>query len=492
MHEILSRLRGLLLTIVLISTLILSFAKGDPGGLLHLASGGSEFSSVYLFLFFIISGAVAGRFVARKLKQPEVLGELLFGVIIGAVLFQLNFPEMILLRHQQETQEATKMMVKEGISLKEALESISTIDEREKETLIGIAGDERFSQYDLTIKSILLFSNLGVLILLFLVGLESSIEEMMRVGGPSMSTAVTGVVVPSLLGTGISYLLLPEKGMSLHLFIGAALSATSIGITARVFRDLNKVHLPESKIVLGAAVIDDVLGLILLAVVTGIVKQGSIDALSVAVIFGKSVLFLGITLYVGSKFLRQQVKVAAIIDNRNLRLLFPFALLILLAWISEAVGLSGIVGAFAAGLIVKEEYFNEALKDKERSVKQVIEPVESIFAPVFFVLMGIQVDISAFANTTVLGLALLLTIAAIFGKLVSGVFTKGLDRKVIGIGMIPRGEVGLIFAGIGKSIGVLDGNMFSTVVIIVILTTLITPPALKWAFDGYDSRNNSK
>ncbi len=452
-------------------------------------AGGSDFSSIYLILFFIIAGAVTGRYLARKLKQPEVLGELIIGVIIGAFLYQINLPEMVLLRHQGDVKNIETGVFEKGETWNSSIEKNLADDPALKERLTGILSDPSFIVYDFTVKSILLFSNLGVLVLLFLVGLESSIEEMLKVGGPSMSTAVIGVVVPSVLGFAVSYLLMPERDMTLHLFMGAALSATSIGITARVFKDMNKLQIPEAKIVLGAAVIDDVLGLILLAVVTGIVIMGVIEPSAALLIILKAVLFLGVTLYIGSRFLRQQIKLIAILDNRNLRLLFPFALLILLAWLSEAIGLSGIVGAFAAGLIIKEEYFNEALKDSERSVKQVIEPVEAIFAPVFFVLMGIQVDVTAFLNPEVLWLALLLTVVAIGGKLISGIFAEGMDKKIIGIGMIPRGEVGLIFAGIGKSIGILDSSLFSSVIILVILTTLITPPALKWAFENYENKS---
>lgn len=488
MNLVNDRLKGVLLTLSLAAAVISLVAERSNGVLTH-ASGGSEFSSVYFFLFFIISGAVAGRYVARKLNQPEVLGELIIGVVIGAVLYHIELPEMMLLRHNGDISSAESGLFSGDETWKATLEKNLSLDAELKSKLTGILTSESYPEYDFTVKSILLFSNFGVLILLFLVGLESSIEEMIRVGGPSMTTAIIGVAVPSVLGFGMSYLMLPGHAMSLHLFIGATLSATSIGITARVFKDLNKLHIPESKIVLGAAVIDDVLGLILLAVVTGIVSQGTLNAESVLAIVLKSVFFLGATLYVGSRLLRQQIKFAAIVDNKNLRLLFPFALLILLAWLSERIGLSGIVGAFAAGLIIKEEYFNEALKDKERSVKQVIEPVEAIFAPVFFVLMGLQVDVTAFAKPEILGLAGLLTLAAIAGKLVSGVFANGMDKRIIGIGMIPRGEVGLIFAGIGKSIGVLDSSLFSTVVIIVIMTTLITPPALKWAFGKYDIKH---
>ena len=485
MAKLADRAKGLFLFILVVAGLagLADKSLNLSGFEVNQASGGSEFASVYIFFFFVISGAVFGRYIARKLNQPEVLGELIIGVLLGTVLYQIQLPEMLLLRHQADIKIAEEVVFQGQETWKSALEKNLSIDGEIKEKLITLVESESFPKWDFTVKSMLLLSNFGILILLFLVGLESSIEEMLRVGGPSVTTAVIGVLAPSILGFAISYLMLPGHGLSVHLFIGATLSATSIGITARVFKDMNRVSMPEAKVVLGAAVIDDVLGLILLAVVSGIVVNGSLELGEMGLIVLKAVIFISATLYIGAKFLRQQIKFGAIVDNKNLRLLFPFALLILLAWLSEAIGLSGIVGAFAAGLIIKEEYFNEALKDQQRSVKQVIEPVEALLAPVFFVLMGIQVDISSFASLEVAELALLLTAVAVAGKLMSGVLAKGLDKLIIGIGMIPRGEVGLIFAGIGKSIGVLDGHVFSSIIVLVILTTLMTPPSLKWAFE---------
>ncbi len=456
------------------------------------ADHGDKFSDIYALLFFIIAGAVAGRFIAQKIKQPEVLGELVAGVIIGVILFQINSPIMTLIRHQDDVNKIVQSSLKEDITWRTAVEKNlpkeSLAPGGYGKELIDIMESPDFSGYNMTVHAILLLSSFGVLILLFVVGLETSMEEMFHVGGPAMITAVIGVVVPSLLGYFTAMVMLPDHGTNFYLFVGATLCATSIGITARVFKDLNKLAIPEAKIVLGAAVIDDVLGLIVLAVVAGIISSGSLEVSTIVLILLKSVLFLGIVLYVGKKFLRQQIKFAAILDNKNVRLLFPFALLVLLAWLSDKIGLASIVGAFAAGLIIKEEYFNDALKDKNQTVKKLIEPIEVIFAPVFFVIMGLQVDVSAFGNLNILGVALALTLVAIVGKLVSGIFAKGMDKKIIGIGMVPRGEVGLIFAGIGKSLGILDGAMFSAIIIIIILTTFITPPALKWAFVSYDKK----
>jgi len=455
-------------------------------------SHGDKFSSIYIVLFFLIIGAVAGRFIAKKFNQPEVLGELIAGVIIGVVLYQFNSPLMTLIRHQDDVNKIVQSSSGENITWKEAVEKNIPKESLEQgghgKELISIMESPEFSGNNMTVQAILLFSSFGVLILLFAVGLETNMEEMFNVGRPALLTAIVGVVVPSLLGYYTSMWLLPDHGTNFYLFVGATLCATSIGITARVFKDLNKLGIPEAKIVLGAAVIDDILGLIVLAVVAGIISSGSLELSTIVIILLKAILFLGIVLYVGPKFVRQLIKFGAVLDRKKISLLFPIALLMLLAWLSDMIGLASIVGAFAAGLIIKEEYFNDALKDKHKTVKSFIEPIEMIFAPVFFVIMGLQVDVMAFGNLNILGVALALTIVAILGKLVSGIFAKGMDKKIIGIGMVPRGEVGLIFAGIGKEIGILDGAMFSAIIIIVILTTFITPPALKWAFSNYDKK----
>jgi len=460
---------------------------------LQLAASGDKFADIYLLFFLILIGAVLGRFLAKKINQPAVLGELVAGVLIGVIMYQFNSPVITLMRHQDDVNKIVESSLSSNISWSDAIKNNIPAESLGADgygnELMSIMQSPEFPSINLTVQAIFLFSSLGVLLLLFVVGLETNMEDMVNVGGVAMITAVIGVVAPSLLGYFATMILLPDHDHNLYLFVGATLCATSIGITARVFKDMGKLNIPEARIVLGAAVIDDILGLIILAVVAGIISSGSIQIPEILIILLKAILFLGITLYAGKKFLRKQIKVVAILDNKNIRLLFPFALLIFLSWLSDRIGLASIVGAFAAGLIIKEEYFKEVAKDKYKSVKDVIEPIEMIFAPVFFVIMGLQVDISAFANFNILGIALILTLVAILGKLISGIFAKGLDKKIIGIGMVPRGEVGLIFASIGKVMGILDNALFSAIIIVVILTTFITPPWLKWAFSRYDQKH---
>jgi Kef-type K+ transport system membrane component KefB len=467
--------------------------KGDDESDIHNgAEHGDKFADTYLFVFFIVGGAVLGRYIARKLKQPPVLGELLIGVIMGALLYQFQAPIITLIRHQDDVNQ----IIQNNLTNKETWEETikSTLPKEAfsnngyGQSLLDILESPEFPSIRITVEAIFLLSNIGVLLLLFLVGLETSMEEMAGVGFSSALVAFIGVVAPFGLGYIITMLLLPGLNTNIYLFVGATLCATSIGITARVFRDMGKLHIPEAKIVLGAAVIDDVLGLIILAVVAGIISSGTVSFVVIGTITMKAVAFLGITLFIGKKYLRHQIKFAALVEHRNIRLLFPFALLIFLAWLSDLIGLASIVGAFAAGLIIKEEYFMDVDGEKTDTVKRVMLPIETLFAPIFFVIMGLQVDLSTFLDINIIGIALLLTLVAIIGKIVSGIFIKSMDRNIIGIGMIPRGEVGLIFASIGKALGVLNSSLFSVIIIIVILTTFITPPALKWAFDSYDRR----
>ncbi|HAY34881.1 MAG TPA: cation:proton antiporter [Ignavibacteria bacterium] len=454
---------------------------------------GDKFAEIYLILFLIILGAVIGRrLIAKKLKQPEVLGELIIGVLLGLILYQLDNPILVILRHQDEIQHIVRTSVTENIKWDESIKKNLNAEAFENggygEVISEILTSPDFADNNLFAQIILLFSGFGVLVLLFLVGLETSFEEMFEVGGSALTAAVIGVAAPFVLGYLSTMFLFPEAGVNLYMFVGATLCATSIGITARVFKDLRRTNAPEAKLVLGAAVIDDVLGLIVLAVVAGIIESGELQFGNILLIVFKALVFLGLTFFIGKKYLRKQIKLASLVQGKNISILFPFSMMLLMAWISDSIGLASIVGAFAAGLIIKEEFFNDVIKDSSKSVKNVIEPIEAIFAPVFFVIMGLQVDLSVFLDTDILLVSLLLTLAAVIGKFGCGIFAKGMDKKIIGIGMIPRGEVGLIFASIGKSLGVLDNAMFSSIIIVVILTTFITPPALKWAFSHYDKK----
>jgi Kef-type K+ transport system membrane component KefB len=347
-------------------------------------------------------------------------------------------------------------------------------------------------------------AEIGVILLLFEVGLESDLGEMMEVGWSSLLVAAAGVVAPFFLGWGVAAYFLPDEARLGHIFIGAVLCATSVGITARVLKDMRKLVTREARIILGAAVIDDVLGLLILAVVAGAIKAtmagASLSMFEVAMIALRAVAFLAVALFAGHFIVPQVLRGAGRFESRGVLLTISISFCFLLAWAAAEVGLAPIVGAFAAGLVLDEVHFHSSRERKGLNLDKLLTPVTTVFVPIFFVLMGLKVDLRAFARFELLGFALALTLAAIIGKQVCSlvIIERGVNRMAVGLGMIPRGEVGLIFAGIGASLmmprasgvlaPVIDGATFGAVVIMVIITTLITPPLLKWAMSRRRSR----
>ncbi len=340
-------------------------------------------------------------------------------------------------------------------------------------------------------------AELGVIILLFEVGLETNLDEMRAVGWSSFLVAVLGVIVPFFLGWGVAQWFIPEEHFLAKLFIGATLCATSVGITARVLKDIGKLDTPAARIVLGAAVVDDVLGLIILAVIQGVIKAtGSGEAVSVlgfALIAVKAFGFLALALAVGRLLMPRLVKGVGRFEGRGVLLSMGLAFCFVMAWLAGLVGLAPIVGAFAAGLILDEVHFEAVARHEKKDLEDLLAPVSVVFVPIFFVLMGLKVNLKELARPELLGFAAALTLAAIIGKQVCalGVLEKGVNRLSVGLGMIPRGEVGLIFAGIGATLMLPNANgvpervineaTFGAIVIMVLVTTLVTPPALKWA-----------
>jgi Kef-type K+ transport system membrane component KefB len=446
-----------------------------------------------VFVILLIC-AIVGRYGARKLKQSPVLGELVIGIIVGAILYQFATPTITIIRHSDLIGQAITKALNEKTTMPEAIRAELTkadLPEEQTHKIERVVLRPDFPNKLLLAQAIQLFSSLGVILLLFMVGLECSLDEMAAVGGRATSVALIGMVAPFVLGFIATKLLYPGGDPNVPIFVGATLSATSIGITSRVFKDMNRLDLSEAKIVLGAAVIDDVLGLIVLAVVTGIATSGQIAFSTVGLILLKAALFLGGVIFFGLMFLKKQIAFFARLDQTHIRLLYPFGLLLLFSWLADAMGLATIVGAFAAGLIIKEEYFpnTAACHYDGQEIHSVLAPLEGIFAPVFFVLMGFQVDVTTFLNPQVLLSGLVLTLAAVLGKLAASLgLGPGEDKFIVGFGLNPRGEVGLIFASIGKAIGVLASNLFSAIIVVVLLTTLLTPPLLKWAIERRERR----
>jgi len=441
---------------VLVSLLITTrvvFAESSGGGDAH---GPIQ---TLLWMGFILLFAMLGRFI-EKAKQPPVLGELLIGVLIGNL------------------------------------------------GLIGI----HFFEPIKTDVFVSFLAQIGVIILLFQVGLESNLDTMKKVGVKAFLVAIVGVVVPFVLGTWvIGPWILPGISQNAYLFLGASLTATSVGITARVFKDFNKLKIKEAQIVLGAAVIDDVLGLIILAVVSALVTLGAVGIGMISWIIAKAIIFLVGSILLG-KLLTPSISSFFSKINTGVGTKITLAIVFALFYSAVAglIGLAPIVGAFAAGLILDPVHFKyfkkpkaaldlemqaELTKEKEQSeklkkmadghterhIEELIEPIGHFFVPIFFVFTGISVNLETLFNPKILLVALAITVVAFVGKYVTGfVVGKNLNKNIIGFGMVPRGEVGLIFATMGMSLGVLSDELFSVIVAMVILTTIFTPPILAY------------
>ena len=434
---------------------------------------------ILIALVLIAFGAMLGGHLMRKFGQPAVLGELLVGVLVANLAFYFHEPTISVLREGETLRMIMSAAVTRSITVAEAAHELlpSTVHTQQLiEILNSPSGPVAIEIYQF----IDILSRIAIIILLFLVGLETSVSEMRKVGRTAFLVAVVGIVAPFVLGFGAMSFLDSSAPLEKSLFVGVILVATSVGITARIFRDLKQEHRAEAKIILGAAVIDDVLGLLFLAVLSGFVVTGSIHLPGVALITLKTLLFLSGSIGIGIWMTPKLVRLMARLDIENSKLLFGLGVAFLFAWLANLVGLATIVGAFAAGLVLEELFFKE-LKE-EHSLRHLLSPLESLIVPVFFVLMGMQVKLETFGDPKVLLEAAIISGAAITGKLLSGlVCSSKLSRLSVGVGMMPRGEVALIFAGVGKGLGVISDGVFSAVVIMVIVTTLLTPPLLKLA-----------
>ena len=421
------------------------------------ASGSDVVGENLLWLALIILAARLFAPLAQKIGFPAVLGELLLGVVLGN---------------------------------------------------LGLLG---FHYFDTVARDpiIMFMAELGVIILLLQIGLETRLGDLVSVGARASAVGTVGIVIPFVLGAFVAGpLVLPGMEFNAYLFLGATLAATSVGITGRVFRDLGKLKMPEAQVVLGAAVIDDVLGLVILAVVSSLVEAGTVSVVDVLLIIAKAVAFLGGSIAIGRAIAPRLLHWVSRLDNSH-SMLFSLVLVVglFMAWLAHAVGLAPIIGAFAAGLLFEPIFLRDfdrpaivreiepllpagesGLAERLRPIllkhgghqhEHMIEPIGYFFVPVFFVMTGMQVDLTALADPKVVAVALGITVAAVVGKLVAGFAAgKGMNPWLIGWGMVPRGEVGLIFAMVGKKLGVMSEAMFSVIVIMVILTTLLTPPIL--------------
>jgi Kef-type K+ transport system membrane component KefB len=373
----------------------------------------TDVTAILVDLFVLFAAAKITGEVFEALRQPQVVGELLAGVLIGPHVLGL--------------------VAGEGNIVLEVI------------------------------------AELGVIILLFTVGLETSVQDLRQVGRPALVVGIIGVVLPFLAGGGLMAGLGYEREEVL--FVGAALVATSVGITARVLRDLGAVRLPASRVILGAAVVDDILAIMVLAVVASL--AGGFSTLGLVVLLAEVAVFLGVVVAFGPPVVRWLSGLAHTPLVPRSPLVFALLLTLGLAALSGTIGLASLIGAFLAGMIF--EFSREEVATQ-------IEPVYELLVPLFFAVTGTRLDPTVFADPGILGLGTAITLIAVASKVASGYLgAVGLARSgrlVVGVGMIPRGEVGLIVASLGLSVGVITRELFGVVVAMTVVTTLVTPPVL--------------
>lgn len=366
-----------------------------------------------------ISALIFGE-VAERLGQPAVLGELVGGLVVG-------------------------------------IGGLGWIDPNEE--------------------IIRLFAEIGVLLLLLEIGLETKLRSLLETGGAATAVALTGMALPFAAGYAAAAALGAEP--ILAVFFGATLTATSVGVTARVLRDLGRLDSPEARVILGAAIIDDVLGLVLLTLVTGVLAGGEISAAGALGMLAIALFFLCGSLLLGRVLIPRALRVISRMRVQGVLMPAAVALAFSLALLAQVAGSATIIGAFAAGLILGGT-------GQRREIEEQVRPIAHLFVPVFFVVVGAQVDLRPFnplqpESWPIISGVLVLSLLAVVTKWVAGLapFWLPFRKSVIGAGMVPRGEVGLIFAQVGRSSGLLSEERFSALVLIVMITTFVAPVMLR-------------
>jgi Kef-type K+ transport system membrane component KefB len=419
-------------------------------------------AGVLLSLVVIYFASKLGGEVCLRLNLPPVLGELVGGVVIGISVFKLL------------------LFSEGGLSAEDSLVMQLLL----KSTDLSPEGAQ--SVFAAQSEVISVISELGVIILLFEIGLESNLKELIRVGPQAAIVAVVGVITPFSLGTiGLIYLfgVAPIPAI----FAGAALTATSIGITAKVLAEINRLSSNEGQIIIGAAVLDDILGIIVLAVVGSLVKTGEIQISNVVYLMVSATAFVVGSILIGRFLSSFYVSLVNRMKTRGQLLLVSLCIAFILSFIAQIVQLEAILGSFAAGLILAET-------EKREDLEKQILPIADFFVPVFFVCVGAKTNIGVLnpaipANREGLIIAAFLIVVAIIGKVVTGFTLFGnsdLNKWAIGVGMIPRGEVGLVFAGVGAASGALDPATDAAIIVMVIVTTYVAPPWLRLVFQQKD------
>lgn len=448
----------------LVNTLPTLLLTASPEASEASASNGSAILvAVLLSLMVIYLASKVGGELCSRINLPPVLGELLGGVVVGvSALHLLVFPESGL--------GAGDSLLMQGI-----------------QAALGLTPEAVGETFAAQSEVISVLAELGVIILLFEIGLESDLSELIRVGPQAAIVAVVGVTVPFVAGT-LGLLTLFHVPTVPAIFAGAALTATSIGITAKVLSEIRQLSSSEGQIIIGAAVLDDVLGIIILAVVSSLAKTGEVQVGSVVYLIGGAGVFLVGSIVVGRLVSPLFMGLVKGMQTRGNLLIASLVVMLALAFVGAAIQLEAILGAFTAGLILAET-------DRAKELEEQVLPLADFLVPIFFVCVGAKTDLSVLnpaipANREGLVIAGFLIVVAILGKVTSGFAVWGgatkINQLAIGVGMVPRGEVGLVFAAAGSDSGVLPPALDVAIVVMVIITTFVAPPLLRLVFPKGD------
>jgi Kef-type K+ transport system membrane component KefB len=401
-----------------------------------VGSASDPIAHLALVLAVLLVAARLGGELAARASVPQVLGELVAGVVLRAIPGTAFFRELA-------TDPAVDVLAR-----------------------------------------------LGALVLLFDAGLALAVRDVLRVGGAATRVALLGTVASLALGFAVATWLLPAAPASTRAFLAGALSATSVGVGARVLKDLGKSRTIEARTILGAAVVDDVMGLVVLSLVGGWASRGAAgtSAWGLVGLLARTAVFFGAALALGPQLMARLLHAVARLRTRSALVVAGLACCFALAWVADAIGLAPIVGAFTAGLVLEEAHWRDFTARGERGLAAEVEPLGALLVPLFFVVLGVRTDVRAFAEPGVVLLALGLTAAAVVGKLACGLgASRGTNRLAVSFGMMPRGEVTLVFASLGLTLGpagatVLDHRAYSALVAMVVATTLLTPLGLERSF----------
>jgi Kef-type K+ transport system membrane component KefB len=397
-----------------------------------------EITGILVDLFIIFAAAKLAGELFLRLKQPEVVGEVLAGIVIGPF-------------------------------------ALGLIGSPSNELVELFHGDEEAAEEALNI-TLDVIAELGVIILLFFVGLETRLRDLLEVRNRAVAVGVLGIVLPFALGFGLIW----ATGRSdvESAFVATAMVATSVGITARVLGDLGVIRSTEARVILGAAVVDDILGLLLLAFVSSY-GEDNVDAVELTLTAVAAVAFVVFAALVGTRVIRRYSIHLERLHIRNAPFLVAMMLMLGLSALAGIIGLAAIIGAFIAGMMLAEA-------EEGFELEQQSQAVYDFLVPFFFVIVGTKVDLGAFDDPEILAIALGVTALAVIGKLAGGAFASremgARSAAIIGVGMVPRGEVGLVVASVGAGIGAVSGDMFAVVVFMSVATTLVAPPALAWLY----------